>query len=59
MLKADNRDEFVSAQAGEINGLHDVKVFGYHLWNTLSAEAKVLNSIWSYHYKRHPNGELF
>ena len=59
MLKVHDRDEFVSTQApGEINGLHDTGVFGYHLRSSLPADAKVLNSIWSYHRKRRLNGTL-
>jgi hypothetical protein len=58
MLKADDKDDFVSAQAGEIDGLHDAKVFGYHLRSEFPAEAKVLNSIWSYRRKRRPDGTL-
>jgi hypothetical protein len=58
ILKAHDKENFVSMQAGETNGLHDAKVFSYCLCSSLPAEAKVLNSIWSYHCKCCPNETL-
>jgi hypothetical protein len=58
MLRALDKDDFIKVQQPEIRGLENMNVFKYLPINTLPKNAKLLSSIWSYHRKRRPNGEL-
>ena len=58
MLKATDRADFEKVQVPEIRGLEKLGVFKYHKISSLLKAAQLLNSIWSYHRKRNPTGEL-
>jgi hypothetical protein len=58
MLKAADRDQFITAQVPEIRGLEQQGVFTYHKIANLPPHARLLNAIWSYKRKRLPTGVL-
>jgi hypothetical protein len=58
MLHAADSAEFFKVQTPEICGLEKMGVFQYCSMSNLPARAKLLSSIWSYHRKRQPTGEL-
>ena len=58
MLKATDREKFIALQLLEIQGLVDADVFKFRSMSDLLPRARLLNTIWSYHHKRHPDGYL-
>jgi hypothetical protein len=58
MLRTTDKTSFLAAQTPEIRGLEHMDVFSYKPMSDLTPYAKLLSSIWSYHRKRRPNGEL-
>ena len=58
MLKATDREKFIALQLPEIQGLVDADVFKFHLMSDILLRARLLNMIWSYHGKCHPDGYL-
>jgi hypothetical protein len=58
MLKTPDKTQFLEAQLPEIRGLEKMGVFQYQHISDLPPTAKWLSSIWSYRWKRRPNGEL-
>jgi hypothetical protein len=58
MLKDSDRDQIISSQAAEVNGLNKMEVFEVLLMHTKPAQAKLLNAIWSYPQKRSPVGTI-
>ena len=58
MFKADDQEKFIASQLPEIQGLVDADVFEFCSMSDLLPCARLLNAIWSYHHKRHPNGRL-
>ncbi len=58
MLKAHDSAQFIACQIPEIRGLENIKKFQYRHISELPPRARLLSSIWSYHCKRHPNGDL-
>jgi len=60
MLRAKDRAEFLKVEVGEIEGLQDFDVFEYFSIHSIpdSNRRKLLNTIWSYHRKRRPDGSL-
>ena len=58
MLRGEDSKHFVSSQRDEIDGLQGAHIFAYKKRSTLPEGASILNSIWSYRRKRHPDGTL-
>jgi hypothetical protein len=60
MMKADDRDKFLSTEPKEIQGLIDAGVFSYLPISDIPPDRrrKLLNAIWSYRRKRRPDGTL-
>ena len=58
MLKATDREKFITSQLPEIQGLVDADVFEYRSMADLPPRARLLNAIWSYHCKHRPDGYL-
>jgi hypothetical protein len=57
MLKTSDHNHFI-AQIPEIRGLEKMELFQYKGIHELPPRAKLLSSIWSYRWKRRPNGRL-
>ena len=60
MLRADDSEEFLKVEAGEITGLEDFDVFEYFPIGSIPNDRRrtLLNAIWSYRRKRRPDGSL-
>jgi len=57
MLKAPDRDDFLTAEDDELQGLIDMQTWKYCQMSDLPPSAHLINSIWSYHCKQSPDGE--
>ncbi len=58
MFKASNATQFLASQPAEISGLIKMGVFYIQPMTSKPARAKLLSSIWSYHRKCSPVGEI-
>jgi hypothetical protein len=58
MLKDPESAKFLTSQPLEIQGLQKMKVFDIKHISMKPPKAKLLSSIWSYHRKRSPIGEI-
>ena len=58
ILKATDQEKFFALQLPEIQGLVDTDVFEFCSMSKLQPRACLLNAIWSYCHKCHPNGYL-
>jgi hypothetical protein len=58
MMKTPDRDNFGSSQKAEIECLLKFDIMDIHPMQSLPRSAKLISSIWSYHCKRLPYGEL-
>jgi hypothetical protein len=58
MLKLPDAQQFIESQPKEIKGLLDMVVFEFHPMSAKPREARLLSSIWSYHCKQSPVGEI-
>ena len=52
MLRTDDKEEVLKAKAKETEGLEELGVWQYHRISTLPPHAKLINSVWSYRWKR-------
>lgn len=55
---ASDRDAFLLSQDPKIKGLCNANVFKFRQMSQLPSGARLLNAIWSYRRKRHPDGVL-
>jgi len=58
MLKAHNRNDFLAAEDDELRGLIDMQTWKYKRISELPLGTHLINSVWSYHRKHSPDGEL-
>ena len=58
MLKANDCADFLKSQVSEIMGLEEAQVFKYIRMSEIPPHTQLLNTIWSYCHKQHPDGSL-
>jgi hypothetical protein len=58
MKRQVDANKFIEAQQPEIEGLMDINTFEFIPKINLPPKTRYLDLIWTYRYKRHPNGSL-
>jgi len=58
MLRASDKQDFLTAKEQALNGLLEMNVWKYQLISTLPTNTCLINSVWSYQQKHSVNGHL-